>query len=486
MRLQDLSVRTKVLVTGLGALLVVLGTATLLSFRYWEREQFALTADHALMAARAIRPSIEGALAHGQVGLVRERLDSLTTRPPAEGYRIVAFDGRVLLSSSPAEEGARRPGPALPDPRDIPPEGLVVSGHGAPIVSAVVALSGVGGPGGRATLEFLLNEKRIGDTIRRGRTYGVALTVLLGLGYAVVLGAMLEREIVAPLGQLRAGLARARAGEQGARVGLERRDEFGRLGESVDALIAREQQAERLAQTRGRTLVEQAGFAEVGALAAEVGHEIKRPLAGIKSAIELIAQEYAMSDGEKALLRRVDLELVQLDQTLRDLLSLAKPVGLNAQPTKLHEVIDAALVRLSGVPGSERVTVVRDYGPAVPVIDGDAARLEQAMHNVLVNAVEAMPGGGTLTVTTRAGGEDVAVDVADTGVGIAPENIDRILKPFFSTKPYGTGLGLALVARVVASHGGRVWVESEVGRGTVFHLRFPVRAAAAAAEMAEA
>ncbi|MEK6611035.1 MAG: ATP-binding protein, partial [Gemmatimonadota bacterium] len=99
---------------------------------------------------------------------------------------------------------------------------------------------------------------------------------------------------------------------------------------------------------------------------------------------------------------------------------------------------------------------------------------------------EAMPGGGTLTVTTRSGGEDVAVDVADTGVGIAPENIDRILKPFFSTKPYGTGLGLALVARVVASHGGRVWVESEVGRGTVFHLRFPVRAAAAAAEMAEA
>lgn len=180
MRLQDLSVRAKVLVTGLGALLVVLGTATLLSFRYWEREQFALTADHALMAARAIRPLIEGALAHGQVGLVRERLDSLTTRPPAEGYRIVAFDGRVLLSSSPAEEGARRPGPGLPDPRDIPPEGLVVSGCGAPIVSAVVALSGVGGPGGRATLEFLLNEKRIGDTIRRGRTYGVVLTVLLG------------------------------------------------------------------------------------------------------------------------------------------------------------------------------------------------------------------------------------------------------------------------------------------------------------------
>jgi len=476
MRLQDLSVRAKVLVTGLGALIIVLGTATLLSFRYWEREQFALTAEHALMTARAVRPSIEGALAHGQVGLVRERLDSLVMRPPAEGFRIVAFDGRVLLSNHADEEGRIRPGEALEDPRDIPPEGYVVRGRGESVAGVVVPLAGVGGAGGRASLELILGAKRIADMIRRGRLYGIALTVVLGLAYAIVLGAMLEREIVAPLGQLRAGLARARAGEQGARVGLERRDEFGRLGESVDALIAREQRAERLVQTRERTIAEQAGFAEVGALAAEVGHEIKRPLAGIKAAIELIVQEYAMSNGERELLRRVDSELVQVDRTLRDLLSLAKPVGLNVQPLKLHDVIDGALVRLSGSAGAERVHVERVYDPAVPVISGDAARLEQALVNLLVNAVEAMPNGGRLTVSTRAAGDEVLVDVADEGVGIPPENLARIPKPFFSTKPYGTGLGLALVARVVVSHGGRVGVESEVGRGTVFHLHLPVHA----------
>ncbi len=476
MRLQDLSVRAKVLVTALGALLVVLGTATLLSFRYWENEQFALTAEHALMTARAVRPSIEGALAHGQAGLVRERLDSLVMRPPAQGFRIVAYDNRVLMSSYANEEGQSRPGDSLADPRDIPPEGYVVRGRGASVVAVVVPLSGVGGPGGRSSLELDLNAKRIADMISRGRTYSVALTVVLGLAYAIVLGTMLEREIVAPLGQLRAGLARARAGEPGARVGMERRDEFGRLGDSVDALLAREERAERMVVTRDRTLAEQAGFAEVGALAAEVGHEIKRPLAGIKSAIELIAQEYAISDGERDLLRRVDGELVQLDRTLRDLLSLAKPVGMNTQPLVLSDVIDAALVRLSGLPNTERVTIERDYDRAVPVIPGDAARLEQAFVNLLVNGVEAMPNGGHLTVRTRASGAEVLVDVADEGIGIPPENLARIPKPFFSTKPYGTGLGLALVARVVVAHGGHVAVESEVGRGTVFHVRLPMRA----------
>lgn len=475
MWLRDLSIRAKVLVTGLGALLVILGAATLLSLRYWEREQFALTGEHAVMAVRAVRPGVEAALAHGQVGWAREQLDSLISRPPAEGYRVLASDGLVLLSSRPAEEGHPRPGRMVPGPRDIPPEGIVLGGHGQSEIGAIVPLSGVGGPGGRAALELVLGAERIADAIRRGRTFGLVLTVVLALGYAVVLGAMLEQEIVGPLRQLGAGLARARAGEVGVRVALPQRDELGRLGESVDQLLAKEDEAERLAATRGRTLAEQAGFAEVGALAAEVAHEIKRPLAGIKSAIELIGQEYAMSEQERRLLGDMESQLLHVDQTLRDLLSLAKPVGLSAQPLRPHQVIDAALVRLSGTPGADRVTVVRDYGPAVPLVHGDSSRLEQAVLNLLLNAVEAMPGGGRLTITTRGRDEAVEIHVADAGVGIPPENLDRILKPFFSTKPQGTGLGLPLVARVVAAHGGRVWVESEVGKGTTFHIRLPAR-----------
>jgi signal transduction histidine kinase len=476
MSLRDLSIRAKVLVTALGALLVVLGVATSLSLRYWEKEQFSLTSDHALMAVAAAKEPVEAALAHGQVGAIRAELENLIMRPPAEGYRVVASDGQVLLSSRRSEERLRRPGPALPSPWDIPPEGQVVGGRGDSTLSAVIAVTGVGGPGARATLELILGVRGIDDAIRRGRTFGFILTIVLALGYAIVLGAMMEREVVAPMRQLRSGIARARAGEEGVRIGLTQRDELGRLGASVDALLERDDEAARLAATQQRALTEQAGFAEVGALAAQVAHEIKRPLAGIQSAMELIGQEYAMSDAERTLLSRVQDELQHVDETLRDLLSLARPVGLHSQPLDLHAVINAALARLAGLPGAERVTVERRFDPGLPVVEGDAARLEQAVLNLCVNAVEAMPQGGRLWLATRGADGAVVLDVGDTGVGIPPENLDRILKPFFSTKPLGTGLGLPLVARVVAAHGGRLTIDSEPGRGTTFHIHLPVAA----------
>jgi signal transduction histidine kinase len=326
----------------------------------------------------------------------------------------------------------------------------------------------------------------IEDAIRRGRTYGFILTLVLVIGFAAALVAMMEREVLGPMRQLRRGLARASAGEDGVRIGLERKDEFGRLGATVDALLERDEEKARFAATQQRTLTEQAGFAEVGALAAQVAHEIKRPLAGIKSAMELITQEYAMSDAERNLLSRVEDELQHVDETLRDLLSLARPVGLNSQPLDLHAVINGALVRLAGLPGAERVSVQRDFAAQLPTMTGDAARLEQAVLNLCVNAVEAMPDGGRLTITTRASDGTVELDVTDTGVGIPPENLDKILKPFFSTKSFGTGLGLPLVARVVAAHGGRFWAESETGakggnHGTTFHIHLPVAGAAARA-----
>src|SRR4030042_1320149 len=179
MVLHELSIRAKVAITVLGALLVVLGVATMFSLRYWEQEQFALTNEHARMMAGVARGTVEGALAHGQAGYVRNQLDSMGGRTPFGGFRLVARDGKVLMSSAPSEEGKARTGPALPAPWDIPPDGIVVGGRGQAVYSAVIALSGVGGPGGRAVLEFPIESRRIEDAIRRGRTYGLLLTAVL-------------------------------------------------------------------------------------------------------------------------------------------------------------------------------------------------------------------------------------------------------------------------------------------------------------------
>ena len=434
MGLRDLSIRAKVAVTILGALLVVLGVATTFSLRYWEQEQFALTDEHALMMAGAARSGVEAALAHGEAGWIRGQLDTMGTRSPFDGYRVVGPDGRIVMSSRAAEEGARRPGPPLPDAWDIPPEGTVLGGRGEAIYSVVLPLSGVGGPGGRGVLEFPVEARRIEDAVRRGRTFGLMLTAVLGIGYAVVLGAMMEREIIRPFRTL-----------------------------------------EKQVESQRRELTEQAGFAEVGALASQVAHEIKRPLAGIQSAVELLGRGPETTAAQQALLASVAGELAHVDETLRDMLSLARPVGVEPRPMSLHATVNAALARLAGRPGMDRVAVVRAYDPAADALSGDPARLEQAVLNLCVNGVEAMPEGGTLTVATWRGLGKVEVDVTDTGLGIAPENLDRILKPFFSTKALGTGLGLPLVLRVVTAHGGRLWVESEVGKGTAFHVEIPVK-----------
>jgi len=432
MRIRDLSLRTKVAVTILGALIVGLGIAVTFSLRYWVREQESLTREHALMVAATARAGVEAALAHGQLREVRETLNGVTERPPADGWRIVDRDGMVLMSSVRSEEGRRRPGLPLPNVWDIPSQGMPVGEPGMPEMGVVVPLSGATGMGSRAVLELLIGGGRMEQAIRRARTFGLTLTLVLGGAYAVLLGAMMEREVIEP---------------------------FRRL--------------ERLAAEQQVLIDQRAGFAEVGALASEVAHEIKRPLAGIRGALELIGQEYAMGDAERRLLGQVQGQLEHVDETIRDMLSLAKPVGIEKKPVRVQDVADAALVRLSGLPGTERVAIVRHYDAQAPEVLADGSRLEQAILNLCVNAVEAMPSGGQLQVEVgrTAGGVEVAV--TDTGPGIPKELQEQILKPFFSTKATGTGLGLPLVARVAAAHGGRLAFQTEPGRGTTFRLELP-------------
>lgn len=434
MRVRDLSIRVKVAVTILGALAVGLGIASTFSLRYWEREQNALTREHALMVAGSARASVEAALAHGQLREVRSTLDATTGRPPITGYRIVSRDNVVLMSSRREEEGKDRVGPPLPDAWDIPSQGMPLGAPGTSELDVVMTVSGATGLGSRARLEFLVGGGAMERSFERARTFGLTLTLVMGVAYAVLLGAMMEREIIGP---------------------------FRRL--------------ERLAADQQVLLDQRAGFAEVGALASEVAHEIKRPLAGIRGALELIGQEYSMSDSERRLLGQVEDQLTHVDETLRDMLSLAKPVGLEKKPVNVAQVADGALVRMSGLPGSERVTILRDYDPHAPRVLADAGRLEQAILNLCVNGLEAMPEGGRLGVSVRAvEGGGVEVSVTDSGSGIPKDVQDQILKPFFSTKATGTGLGLPLVARVAAAHGGKLAFQTEPGRGTTFRLELPI------------
>jgi two-component system sporulation sensor kinase C len=160
---------------------------------------------------------------------------------------------------------------------------------------------------------------------------------------------------------------------------------------------------------------------------------------------------------------------------MQDLFSLAKPLVIQDALVDLADVLDDALASLMGLPGMERVEVHRTYQHGRSCVRGDAKRLSQALGNVLANGVEAMPDGGHLTLSTSAPGDgSVEISVTDTGHGLEPEEVERALRPFYSTKPIGTGLGLPLVARVISAHRGGLSIESRPKHGTTVRITLPV------------
>jgi signal transduction histidine kinase len=467
LRLKELPLRTKVLVTLVVAGLVLLGVTTHLSFRYWKGEALATSEQQALLAATSVRSAVEAPLAAGRPADARRALKRLVEITPVTRARVYGREGAILLSTEVAEEGRRAIGVWIPPARTLPAGGVVRATNGAATVVAYVPLAG----GHEAqVLEVEFSVAAVTAAMDRGARLGIGLVIGSVLAFAAIFVTLMEREVVGPLQRMDALLAGGEAARGGPARG--RRDEVGRIQASVTRLLEREREA---AAAR-RAQAEREGLAEVGQLAAEMAHEFKRPLASLTTALSLVQQEYELDPRQRELLAAMEAQLGQVTETMKDLLSLARPLEPELQAVSLHALLDGALVQLSGHPAAAAVAIRCDYDPNVEAVEADERRLEQAVLNLLLNGAEAMPGGGTLTLRTRAAGAGwVEIAVADTGVGIPPEKLDEVLKPFRSTKPQGTGLGLPLVARVVAAHGGRLGLESEPGVGTVVRIHLPVR-----------
>ncbi|MBI5078574.1 hypothetical protein HZB08_00940 [Candidatus Saganbacteria bacterium] len=208
-------------------------------------------------------------------------------------------------------------------------------------------------------------------------------------------------------------------------------------------------------------------LASLGTLTAGVTHEIRNPLAVIRAETERLANEPRDLDYLKQhrdlLLRQVD----RISGIVRRMLSLAKAKPKQRVEVKLSEVIDATLQLFNIC----RVAVKKEY-QAIPPIAGDPEELQEVFINLIQNALEAMPTGGTLTLRTFLENGRVAAEVSDTGRGIPAEMREKIFDPFFSTRHEGTGLGLPISYRIVREHGGDIKVTSQEGKGTTFRVLF--------------
>ena len=207
----------------------------------------------------------------------------------------------------------------------------------------------------------------------------------------------------------------------------------------------------------------------IGRLTGGVAHEIKNPLNAMALHLEVLKSKLEPDDPEIGVISK---EIKRLDHVVKTFLNFSKPVEMVNQPVDLS-ALAKEIAGLVGVEAKAKGVTLETDLERPEWLNGDPDLLKQAVLNLALNAIEAMPGGGTLRLKTGEADGDCLLEVADTGSGIAREIQDKIFNLYFSTKKQGSGIGLAMTFRVVHLHRGNISVSSEAGAGAAFHLRFP-------------
>jgi signal transduction histidine kinase len=214
-------------------------------------------------------------------------------------------------------------------------------------------------------------------------------------------------------------------------------------------------------------------LAALGQLSAGLAHELRNPLGTMRGSAEMLRNNLPAGNEVAAELAGfISSEVDRINSLVTRFLDFARPLELQPQPAELSEVVDRAIAQLER-DTPRQVAVYKNYSPDVRPFPFDAELIERVVYNLLLNAVQATPNGGAVTVKTRPAEGDVEICVIDRGSGIPPEQVENIFNPFFTTKKDGAGLGLAIVSKIVDLHGGRISVESEPGKGSVFRVFLP-------------
>ncbi len=312
--------------------------------------------------------------------------------------------------------------------------------------------------------------------------YGLVIFALVG----AVLWLLIVRFVTQPVRDLLGQMHRVRQGDLAARAEIAGSDEIGKLALGFNEMVQSLATAQHQLHESHEKQIQQAGkLASIGELASGIAHEIRNPLAGIGAAVEVLA-ESGSGDGKYGeVAGEIHQQIARLNRTLRDLLDFARPREPEIEPCDVHDILRAMLALVRPDAQKHHIRIVEEFAADLPPISADSQQLQQAILNILLNATQAMPDGGTLTARTervdapRNGAENatkrgpyVRINIRDTGVGISREHLGSIFSPFYTTKHRGTGLGLSITRTIVEKHHGTIAVESELNRGTTFTLEF--------------
>jgi signal transduction histidine kinase len=337
------------------------------------------------------------------------------------------------------------------------------------------------------------------DNERRILLAIVGLTLVLGLSSAWVMA----RSLVRPVNRLRGAMAVVGAGDLEHPVTVESRDEIGELARAFAGMTDRLRESrtemirlnrelagkvELLEQTQSQ-LVQSEKLASLGEMAAAVAHGLRNPLSSLRASAQLVLRHPGTPAAQETLQAILD-EVDRLDRRISHLLTFSRPASFHGGLERVDALVQAVLPAVAERIRGQSVKLQVDLDPELPEINVDPMKLEQALLELIGNALDAMPEGGRLTIEGRpATGPDgqagIALRVIDSGKGIPAETLREVGKPFFTTRHEGTGLGLATARRFIEQHGGSVELHSEVGTGTTVRIWLPVSSVSSVSSVPE-
>ena len=253
------------------------------------------------------------------------------------------------------------------------------------------------------------------------------------------------------------------------------------LKQAEEALRESEQKSREQAQMLEQQLIASGRLVSLGEITASMAHEFNNPLGIIMGFVEEMQSTTPSDAADFQTLKIIDEEAKRCQKIIQGLMEFARPTPVTAQTTDVAALITKTLKMIDARLYKQKVGLTEAVAPHLPPIHADAQQLEQVLVNLYLNALDAMLGGGHLTVSAQLDGNDdfskeVVISVADTGHGVPREDLAKIFQPFFTArKKAGMGLGLSICERIIKNHGGKIEVESEQGQGTLFRIRLPVK-----------
>ena len=320
------------------------------------------------------------------------------------------------------------------------------------------------------------------DAIKRKTYFYYFIMTCITAVIAFVISIYLINDIITPIRALVEASKEILMGNYNKKLMIRSTDEIGYLCSTFNKMIdAIRERDNKLKEQTERQIVQSEKLASLGRLASGIAHEINNPLTGVLSYSTSLLEDLGDTEYSEDLNVIIN-ETKRCRDIVRGILDFARETQIEKEPANINKIIENSLTILAKHVSFQNVKIEKRFSENIPEIELDINQMKSVINNLTVNAADAMPGGGRLTISTFVSYADskekeIIIEISDTGIGISEENITKIFDPFFSTKEVGkgTGLGLSVTQRIIERHNGRIEVKSRLGEGTTFTIHLPVK-----------